>query len=78
MNKPSGCLPAIIAAVAFFLLLALAGRADYNEEVVSEMGTETYRSIQAELGEGATETDIVETYMDRRDAAAGGQGYCPP
>lgn len=66
MNKPSGCLMTIIAAIAFIAMLAFAGRADYNEEVCEEMGYETYHAIKSELGDGATETDIVEAYMERK------------
>ena len=62
LDRQSGCLKTILAAVALVALLAFAGRADYNEEVRSEMGRDTYRAIGAYLGSGATETDIVEEY----------------
>lgn len=66
MRKPSGCLMTIIAIIAVIAILAVAGRADYNEEVYSEMGIDTYRAIQAELGEGASESDIIDAYMARK------------
>lgn len=66
-NRQPGCLVTLLAVILMAAALAFAGRADYNEEVISEMGCRTYRAIEAYLGDGATETDIVEEYMDHRD-----------
>lgn len=77
-NRQPGCLVTLLAVILMAAALAFAGRADYNEEIISEMGCHTYRAIEAYLGEGATETDIVEEYMDRRDYWTGGSARDNP
>ena len=56
-----------LAALVVLAVLALAGRADYNETVLTAMGRETRAAIEDYLGGGATETQIVEEYDRRRD-----------
>lgn len=77
-RQQRGCLTTV-AIVLIFLALAFAGRSDYNEKVISEMGCQTYRAIKAELGDRATETDIVEAYMADRERWGGKAArYNPP
>lgn len=56
-----------LAALFVLAVLAWAGRADYNETVLSAMGRETRAAIEEYLGGRATETQIVEEYDRRRD-----------
>lgn len=56
-----------LAALFVLVVLACAGRCDYNETVLQAMGRETRAAIEEYLGGRATETQIVEEYDRRRD-----------
>ena len=51
--------------VAFFILLGIAGRTDYTEEVLSEMTEETYNEIKDTL-HGASDYEIAKYYMKHK------------
>lgn len=67
MNKQTKVIARWVAAVVVIMAMMYAGRCDYNEEVYSEMGYDTYRKIEKVLGPGASESDIVDEYMKNRD-----------
>ncbi|WP_242661043.1 hypothetical protein [Bacteroides cellulosilyticus] len=47
-------------------MLGIAGRQDYNQEVLYTMPQEAYEQIVLILGDDATDTDIVRTYMNNK------------
>lgn len=55
-----------LGSILFLYMLGLAGRADYNEAVIQEMGNETYTSIRDKLGEGCSDSDIVKEYTENK------------
>lgn len=67
MNRQSRLVLRWVAAVVAVMAMMYAGRCDYNEEVYSEMGYETYQEIKKELGPCASESEIVDEYMRNRD-----------
>ena len=56
----------LLAVAAVLGAMVYAGRADYNEEVYSEMGLDTRNEIKAELGDAATDSEVVDYYMENR------------
>lgn len=52
----------IILLVGVIACICLAGRLDYNEEVVYNMSNATYAAIKEELGD-VSESEIVDAYM---------------
>lgn len=56
----------ILAVSGAFAILGVAGRQDYNQEVLYTMPQEAYEQIVLELGENATDSKIVQTYMDNK------------
>lgn len=55
---------AIMAAAAAIILLGWAGRMDYTEEVIYNMPNEAYSQIKERLGEGASDYEIAEFYIE--------------
>lgn len=47
---------------AMFMLLGIAGRMDYTEEVIYHMSQSAYDEIKDTLGEGASEYEIARYY----------------
>lgn len=60
----------IAAIVVFFMLLGIAGKADYTDQVIYNMSQEDYDAICAKLtqqnGSRPSETEIADYYMDNR------------
>lgn len=68
MNKTSKQIAVFIAgAVAFFFLLGIAGKSDYNQEVIYNMTEIAYNVIVDSLGEGCSDTQIVKTYLSNKE-----------
>ena len=55
-----------LALSALFVLIGIAGRLEYNEEVIYNMSQSIYKKIIFDLGEDATDNQIVRTYMKNR------------
>ncbi len=64
LNKTSKVLCIILTVIGAFAMLGIAGRQDYNQEVLYTMPQEAYEQIVLILGDDATDTDIVRTYMN--------------
>lgn len=58
---------AILAVTAVVILLGIAGRADYTEEVIYHMPEEAYREIKDTLGEGASDYEIAKYYQRNKE-----------
>lgn len=60
----------IAAIVVFFMLLGIAGKADYTDQVIYSMSQEDYNTICAKLkqqnGSRPSETEIADYYMDNK------------
>lgn len=67
LNRHTKCLLRWLGAAFVVAMLAWAGRADYNEEVLAAMPRAAYEAIVQRLGEEATETEIVDEYMQHRE-----------
>ena len=59
-------LKAIIGIVGIVVMLGIAGRCDYNEEILYTMSEGTYKALKAELGEGVTDSKLVDVYMEQK------------
>ena len=57
---------ALVGIVAIVVMLGVAGRCDYNEEVIYSMSDGTYKALKAELGENATDSKLVDVYMEQK------------
>lgn len=66
LNKISKALCVTLAVIGIFALLGIAGRQDYNQEVLYTMPQEAYEQIVLDLGDDATDNDIVSTYMNNK------------
>ena len=66
LNKISRILCIILTVIGAFAMLGIAGRQDYNQEVLYTMPQEAYKQIVLILGDDATDTDIVRTYMKNK------------
>lgn len=51
----------------FFFILGIVGKSDYNEEVIYNMTETAYNVIVDSLGEGCSDTQIVNTYLSNKD-----------
>ncbi len=60
-------LKTVLGVVAILLILGIAGRSDYNNEVIYSMRDGVYQALVDSLGHDASETKIVDTYMSNRD-----------
>jgi len=55
-------------AIAFiFIALGIAGRFDYEEEVISHMGQAAYKAVVDKVGEGASDKAIVREYKAHKE-----------
>lgn len=52
----------ILAVLFVIILLGIAGRMDYTEEVIYHMPQEAYNEIKDTLGEGARDYEIAKYY----------------
>ena len=59
-------LKAIAGIIIAVVMLGIAGRCDYNEEVIYSMSDGTYKAIKAELGEDVTDTKLVDVYQENK------------
>jgi hypothetical protein len=59
-------LKAIAGIIIAVVMLGIAGRCDYNEEVIYSMSEGTYKAIKAELGENVTDTKLVDVYQENK------------
>lgn len=59
-------LKALVGIVGIVVMLGVAGRCDYNEEVIYSMSEGTYKALKAELGENATDSKLVDVYMEQQ------------
>lgn len=59
-------LKAIAGIIIAVVMLGIAGRCDYNEEVIYSMSDGTYKALKAELGEGVTDTKLVDVYQENK------------
>lgn len=57
----------LILAFGLFIMLSIAGTADYSEQVVMEMPQETYDAIVEKLGEDASDYDIAQEYKRNKE-----------
>ena len=57
-----------LSVAAICILFAIGSQKDFEEEVIQSMPAETYQAVRANLPEGASQADIVEEYMDNREA----------
>lgn len=53
-----------IAILAFVILLGIAGRIDYTEEVIYHMPQKAYNEIKQAIGEDASEYEIARYYVE--------------
>ena len=63
------------------VLFCLASNTDFEMEVIESMPQETYLAVRANLPEGASRSDIVDEYLENREAydriAKEGKGTLP-
>lgn len=57
----------IVGIVGFFFVLGMAGKSEYNETVIYNMPETAYRIIVDSLGNGCSDTQIVNTYLSNKD-----------
>lgn len=65
-----------LLVIALLLLLGIAGRCDYNEQVIYNMPDEVYKEMKLELG-NTSESRLVDEYMSNKeywDSKASGYG----
>ena len=58
---------AILGTTAFILVLGYAGSYEYAEIVIQSMPEKAYTTIVSNLGKDASQKEIAEEYMDRRE-----------
>lgn len=56
----------MVAVIAVIILLGIAGRMDYNEEVVYHMSNGTYELLKERLGDVST-SELVDAYMSDKE-----------
>jgi len=59
-------LKAIAGIIIAVVMLGIAGRCDYNEEILYTMSEGTYKALKAELGEDATDSRLVDVYQENK------------
>lgn len=57
----------IVGIVGFFFLLGIIGKSDFNEEVIYNMNETAYNVIVDSLGDGCSDTQIVNTYLGNKE-----------
>lgn len=65
-----------LLVIALLILLGIAGRCDYNEQVIYNMPDEVYKAMVLELG-NTSESRLVDEYMSNKeywDSKASGYG----
>lgn len=65
-----------LLVIALLILLGIAGRCDYNEQVIYNMPDEVYKAMKLELG-NTSESRLVDEYMSNKeywDSKASGYG----
>lgn len=65
-----------LLVIALLILLGIAGRCDYNEQVIYNMPDEVYKEMKLELG-NTSESRLVDEYMSNKeywDSKASGYG----
>ena len=53
----------VLAVIAIVIMLGIAGRMDYTEQVIYHMPKSAYDEIKDTLGERASEYDIAKYYQ---------------
>ena len=56
-----------LAVLLIFIVLGIAGRCDYNEEVIYSMSNATYEALKEELGENVSDSELVDEYQANRE-----------
>lgn len=56
----------ILCGLIILLIIGVAGRYDYNEEVIYNMSDNTYRAIKVKLGDGCSDTELVNEYRENK------------
>lgn len=56
----------LLAVTAFFAILGIAGRCDYEEQVIYTMPQEAYETIYLKLGDGCSNKQIINEYMNNK------------
>lgn len=59
-------LKAIAGIIIAVVMLGIAGRCDYNEEILYTMSEGTYKALKAELGENVTDSRLVDVYQENK------------
>lgn len=65
-----------LLVIALLILFGIAGRCDYNEQVIYNMPDEVYKEMKLELG-NTSESRLVDEYMSNKeywDSKASGYG----
>lgn len=65
-----------LLVIALLILFGIAGRCDYNEQVIYNMPDEVYKAMKLELG-NTSESRLVDEYMSNKeywDGKASGYG----
>lgn len=52
----------MLALVAVIVVICMAGRMDYNEEIIYHMSNGTYEVLREKLGD-VSSTELVDAYM---------------
>lgn len=60
-------LAGILAATIMIIIIGIAGRQDYEQQVIYTMPNEAYDSIKIKLGVGCTASQIVEEYVTNQE-----------
>lgn len=55
-----------LLVIALLILLGIAGRCDYNEQVIYNMPDEVYKAMKLELG-NTSESRLVDEYMSNKE-----------
>lgn len=55
-----------LLVIALLILLGIAGRCDYNEQVIYNMPDEVYKVMKLELG-NTSESRLVDEYMSNKE-----------
>ena len=57
----------ILGTIAFILVLGWAGSYEYADIVIQSMPEKAYDTIVSQLGSDASQKEIAEEYIERRD-----------
>lgn len=56
----------ILCGLIILLVIGVAGRYDYNEEVIYNISDNTYRAIKAKVGNDCSDTELVNEYQKNK------------